>query len=188
MYQVLYNPGAAGDMLAAVIDSKDYDLTNIDVRARPDTLRLHFKLAIIKNNGSENILYSGSRKTPYLEEIEKKYTAITCSHDFDFGLQSIIDTILIDDSDYKYAKWCMERSHIILPKFHPPFTETELARRIQRVKFAKKYGRIRKVISMQDILKGRLIEKLQQWIDTPLNTEIYNHWLHKIIAPLPKVD
>ena len=60
--------------------------------------------------------------------------------------------------------------------------------RIHLVKVAKKYGQINKIIPMQDILEGRLIEKLQQWIDNTLDTELYNHWLNKIIAPLPKVD
>jgi hypothetical protein len=76
----------------------------------------------------------------------------------------------------------------MMPQFHPSFNEEKLQQRIHLVKAAKKYGQINKVIPMKDILEGRLIEKLQQWIDTPLNTELYNHWLNKIIAPLPKVD
>jgi hypothetical protein len=76
----------------------------------------------------------------------------------------------------------------MMPQFHPSVNEEKLQQRIHLVKAAKKYGQINKVIPMKDILEGRLIEKLQQWIDTPLNTELYNHWLNKIIAPLPKVD
>jgi hypothetical protein len=198
MYNIIYNPGAGGDMVAAVIDSKDYKSTNIDISIKK-SLRYELKLKLIQNSNNHfittgkytysgaTILYNDFNKTEYMREIEKQYIAATFSHDFSIELQHITDPILIDDSEYKYAKWCMERCHIILPKFHSPFDEVEIQRRIKRVKKAKEYGKC-KVISLKDILEGRLIEKLQQWIGTPLNTEIYNHWLNTIIAPLPKVD
>jgi hypothetical protein len=188
MYHILYNPGAGGDMVAAVIDSKDHVVTDIDVGHVTGSLRYNLKQDLITNRGAKNLLFSNYMKTDYLLELEKHYIAITAGHDFHEGLQYLTDTILIDDSDYKYAKWCMERCHTILPQYHPPFNEEMVQSRIHHVKAAKKYGQITKIISMQDILEGRLIEKLQQWIDTPLNTEVYNHWLNKIIAPLPKVE
>lgn len=198
MYHILYNPGAGGDMVAAVIDSKDYIVSNIDVNVRPNSLREELKFKLIEKDPcpeqpdrfrfvGNKIFFDGSNKSEFMKKIEQNYLAITVSHDFSPKLQSITDTILIDDSEYKYAKWCMERCHIILPNIHPPVNEEEIQRRISQVVIAKKYGKV-KVIAFQDILEGRLIEKLQQWIDTPLNTEVYNHWLNKIIAPLPKLD
>ena len=189
MYHILYNPGAGGEMVAAVIDPKDHIITEFEINHTADSLRAKLKQDLIINHGSRGLLYDKSyAKTNYLLELEKQYIAITSGHDFLEGLQYLTDTILIDTSEYKYAKWCMQRCHIVLPKFHPPFNEKTLQARIHAVKAAKKYGQINKIIPMQDILEGRLIEKLQQWIDTPLNTEIYNNWLNKIIAPLPKVD
>ena len=189
MYHILYNPGAGGEMVAAVIDPKDHLITEFEINHTVDSLRAKLKQDLIINHGAKNLLYDKYyKKTDYLLELEKQYIAITSGHDFLAGLQYLTDTILIDDSDYKYAKWCMERCHIVLPKFHPPFNEEELQYRIHLVKVAKKYGQINKIILMQDVLEGRLIEKLQQWIDAPLDTELYNHWLNKIIAPLPKVD
>ncbi len=189
MYHILYNPGAGGEMVAAVIDPKDHVINDVEIIHMRGSLREKLKRDIITNHGAKNLLYDKYyKKTEYLTELEKNYIAITSGHDFLEGLQYLTDTILIDDSDYKYAKWCMERCHTILPQFHPPFNEETVRFRIHHVKAAKKYGQINKIISMQDILEGRLIEKLQQWIDTPLNTELYNHWLNKIIAPLPKVE
>ena len=189
MYHILYNPGSGGEMVAAVIDPKDHVITEIEIHHTPKSLRSNLKQDLISNNGTRNLLYDKNYvKTDYLIELEKEYIAITSGHDFHEGLQYLTDTILIDDSEYKYAKWCMERCHTIQPKYHPPFNEEAIQFRIHHTKAAKKYGQINKVIPMKDILEGRLIEKLQQWIDTPLNTEIYNHWLNKIIAPLPKVD
>jgi len=190
MYNIIYNPGAGGDMVAAVIDSTDYVCAKTYIQLATPSLRHEFKLKIIKNYDRQgtDILYNNFNKTEYMKEIEKKYIAATFSHDFSIQLQYITDSILIDDSEYKYAKWCMERCHIITPKKHPPFDEMEVQYRINQVKKAKEYGKINKIIPFKDVLEGRLIEKLQQWIETPLNTEIYNHWLNIIIAPLPKVD
>jgi hypothetical protein len=189
MYHILYNPGAGGEMVAAVIDPKDHFIYDQEINHLHDSLRFKLKQDIIANQGSKGLLYDKNYdKTDYLLELEKQYIAITSGHDFLEGLQYLTDTILIDDSEYKYAKWCMERCHIINPKNHPPFNEEILQFRIHHTKAAKKYGQINKVIPMKDVLEGRLIEKLQQWIDTPLDTNLYNHWLDKLIAPLPKVD
>ena len=45
-----------------------------------------------------------------------------------------------------------------------------------------------KIITLGDIIEGRLISVLQKWIDTPLNTEIYNHWLSTIMTKGPKIE
>ena len=124
MYHILYNPGAGGEMVSAVIDPKDHIITEFEINHALDSLRAKLKQDLIINHGAKNLLYDKYyKKTDYLLELEKQYIAITSGHDFLAGLQYLTDTILIDDSDYKYAKWCMERCHIVLPKFHPPFNE-----------------------------------------------------------------
>jgi hypothetical protein len=189
MYHILYNPGAGGEMVAAVIDPKDHIITEFEIFHQSNSVRSKLKQDLIINHGSRGLLYDKSyAKTDYLLELEKQYIAITSGHDFLEVLQYLTDTILIDDSDHKYAKWCIERAHLLQPLYHPMFDERTLQHRINCVKSAKKSGQINKIIPMQDILEGRLIEKLQQWIDTPLDTELYNHWLTKMIATLPKVD
>lgn len=196
MYHILYNPGAGGDMVAAVIDSKDYVLGDIDVGVRRGSLRSELKFKLIKEDpdqrgsyqyAGKHILLNDSGKSEYMKKIEANYLAVTLSHDFNPELREIFDTILIDDSEYKYARWCMDRCHRILPATHPPVTEEELKLRIERVQMAKDSNKV-KVIDFKDVIEGRLIEKLQQWVKTPLNTEVYNHWLTNIVSRLPKID
>lgn len=196
MYHILYNSGAGGDMVAAVIDSKDYILSDIDVNVRPGSLRSELKFKLLREDPQQpklyhyvgkHILINESGKSEYMKKIEATYLAVTLSHDFDPELREIFDTILIDDSEYKYARWCMDRCHRILPATHPPVTEEELKLRIERIQRAKNSNNV-KVIDFKDVLEGRLIEKLQQWVKTPLNTEVYNHWLTNIVSRLPKVD
>lgn len=196
MYHILYNPGAGGDMVAAVIDSKDYILGDIDINVRRGSLRSELKFKLIKEDpehaglyhyAGKHVLIDGSDKSEYMKKIEATYLAVTLSHDFNPELREIFDTILIDDSEYKYARWCMDRCHRILPATHPPVTEEELKLRIERVQMTKDSNKV-KVIDFKDVIEGRLIEKLQQWVKTPLNTEVYNHWLTNIVSRLPKID
>ena len=74
---------------------------------------------------------------------------------------------------------------MILPEHHPP-TSDILDHRIKRVNDARKFTN--KIIPFSDIVEGRLISVLEQWVDTPLNTEIYNHWLSTIMTKGPKLE
>ena len=191
MFFVLYNSGTGGDMVSAVIDPTDYIVTDIDVRASAGSERANFKKSIIDlkqlGKNSSSILFDQYGKTDYLKNIEKKYLAVTTSHDFIFiehEHANDIDIIIIDDSDPKYNKWGMERCSMILPEHHSA-TSDILDDRIKRVNDAKKYTD--KIIPFSDILEGRLISVLEQWVDTPLNTEIYNYWLANIMTKGPSI-
>jgi hypothetical protein len=189
MFFVLHNSGTGGDMVSAVIDSTDYIVTDIDVRARPRSDRYKFKKSIVDlqqlGKDCSSILFDYNGKTDYLKNIETKYLAVTTSHDFIFiEHASDIDVIIIDDSDPKYNKWGMERCSMILPEYHTLASDI-LSDRIKRVNDAKKFTD--KIIPFSDILEGRLISVLEQWVDTPLNTEIYNHWLTNIMTKGPSI-
>lgn len=193
MFFVLYNSGAGGDMVSAVIDSTDYEVTDIDVRPKTDSLRLKLKFSIIDshktNEDCRNLFFDNQKKTEFLTELEKNYDAVTTGHDFAFmrGSNGIeLNTIVIDDSDYEYAMWCMNRCHMILPQHHPVADISYIENRIGRVEFGKSFGNP-KIISLQDILEGKLISFLKGFIDKPLNTEIYKYWLSTIIAKVPPI-
>ena len=193
MFFILHNTGTGGDMVAAVIDSTDYVVTDIDVRPKPRSDRYRFRDSIINcHNIGEDIrhmLFDSHGKTEYLKNVEQKYLSLTTSHDFTFVEHehaSNTDIIIIDDTDEKYNKWGMHRCHTILSKHHPPASDEELANRLWRVNLAKRFTD--KVIPFSDILEGRLIYILQQWVDTPLNAEIYNHWLSTIMTKGPKIE
>lgn len=191
MFFILHNSGTGGDMVSAVIDSTDYIVTDIDVRARPASDRQKFKKSIVElhdlGKDCSTMLFDQYGKTDFLKNIEKKYLSVTTSHDFIFikhEQASNIDSIIIDDSDSKYNKWGMERCSMILPEHHSA-TSDILDDRIKRVNDAKKYTD--KIIPFSDILEGRLISVLEQWVDTPLNTEIYNYWLANIMTKGPSI-
>jgi hypothetical protein len=192
MFFILHNSGAGGDMVAAVIDSTDYIVTDIDVRAQPRSDRFKLKKSIneVRALGKDcsGMMFDQYGKTDYLKNLEKKYRAVTTGHDFIFiehEHASSIDIIIIDDSDPKHSKWGMDRIYMILPEHHPP-TSDILDHRIKRVNDAKKFTN--KIIPFSDIVEGRLISVLEQWVDTPLNTEIYNHWLSTIMTKGPKLE
>ena len=191
MFFILYNSGAGGDMVSAVIDSTDYKVSEIDVQPVVGSLRQKLKNSIINsyttNEDCRGLFFSKEGKTSLLKELEQTYRAVTTSHDFSFmrGSNGIkLDTIVIDDSEYKYSKWGMDRCHTIAPEFHPPSNDNEISIRLKRVEFGKSFGDP-KIISLKDILEGRLISILQQWIDTPLNTVLYEHWLSNIVTKAP---
>jgi len=193
MFFILYNSGAGGDMVSAVIDKTNYQRTPIDIRSTTGSLRHQLKMSIIeyhKNNNTacNKLFFEGNTKTPLLTQVEQKYLAITTEHDVSCLRYHIdifdLQTIVIDDTDDEYNKWGMDRCYKIMPKYHPPPNEEELSQRKRRINLAKTYKNS-KVISLKDILEGRLITKLQEFIDTPLNTEIYDYWLSTIIPKTP---
>ena len=200
MFFILYNAGSGGDMVSAVIDSTDYKVTSIDVTAEPRSDRFLFKMNIINSHTKglfcNDLLVSKNKETGLLEKselfktLDKKYKSLTTGHDFTVACWAPLlesELILIDDSEYKYTKWCMNRCSHIAPTHHPVFSEDQYQQRTTRIKFAKTFSNV-KVIDFKDILEGKLITVLQQWIDTPLNDDIYQHWLSTVISRLPPVE
>ena len=192
MFFILYNSGAGGNMVSAVIDSTDYKASKVEIHPTENSLRQHLKLRIIENKktkkNSKDLFFDGNTKTLFLKQLEQKYMSVTTEHDVS-GIRHHIDmfdlqTIVIDDTDIEYNKWGMDRGYKILPDHHPSINEQELIDREERINLAKTYKNS-KVISLKDILEGRLIIRLQQFIDTPLNTKIYNYWLSTIISKTP---
>jgi hypothetical protein len=196
MFFILYNSGAGGDMVSAVIDKTNYQRTPINIQATAGSLRQHLKTSIIeyhktyKSDCSKLFFkgFEGNTKTPLLIQLEQKYLAITTGHDIICLRNHInifdLQTIVIDDTDDEYNKWGMNRCYKLMPKDHPPLDEEEIFNRKKRINLAKTYKNS-KVISLKDILEGRLITRLQEFIDTPLNTEIYDYWLSTILPKTP---
>ena len=194
MIFILYNAGSGGDMVSAVIDSTDYQVTSTDVTATFRSERLAFKMNIINSHKKlircSDLLVSKNKETGVLEKselfnrLQQQYKSLTTGHDFSVLRYAELlesEIILIDDSIYKYTKWCMDRCTIIGPQYHPVFSDKQYTERTARIKFAKTFSNV-KVIDFKDIIEGRLISVLQQWIETPLNTDIYENWLTNVVG------
>jgi hypothetical protein len=195
MFFILYNSGSGGNMVSAVIDSADYKVSPIEVHPTIKSLRGQLKISVLKyhknNENCNKLFFDGYTKTPFLKKLEQTYKSVTTEHDVAW-LRHVannvdLQTIVIDDTDDEYNKWGMDRCYKILPNYHPPISEQQLVDRKERINFAKTYKNS-KVISLKDILEGRLITRLQEFIDTPLNTEIYDYWLSTIIPKTPFIS
>ena len=175
MFVVIYNPGAAGKMVSAVIDDVDHfqsDITNT-IEVIPGSTRSqlitgadswpeYYNFTLLKNVNDENI-----------------YRAIAnhCSNYF-IKYFNIDKLIFIDDSDPVINKWTLDRACAIFPEVHTHTPtvdkQTDRSDLHQNIKL---YGK--KVIHMDDIMNGNLITVLKKWIDTPLNEQLYTTWLER---------
>ena len=182
IFVILYNPGAGGDMVASLIDKTDYvfdeNFMHVTVPSlRRDLIEAHF----ISNNVNDinNTQYDTSlvwRKLSIaLEQIKKenRYKALS-SHDFAFffSLKNEYDLIIIDDFDNQVNEWTLQRANKKAPTVHL-INDGILTERISRKRYMSSF----KVINMRDIMNGNLLNILKQWVDGPLNEEIYHTWL-----------
>ena len=195
MFFILHNSGTGGNLVSAVIDSTDYKASAVEIHPTANSLRQHLKFRIIENKktkkNNKDLFFDGNNKNPFLKELEQTYMSVTTEHDVS-GIRHHVDmfdlqTIVIDDTDDEYNIWGMDRGYKILPNYHPSINEQDLIDRKERINLAKTYKNS-KVISLKDILEGRLIIRLQEFIDTPLNTEIYNYWLSTIVPKTPFIS
>lgn len=187
MYVVLYNPGAAGNMVSAVIDSTDYILGNNEMWIWSGSLRQRLITTAFNENIAESELKpinvnvtieNEKRLKAVLDEIDakNKYACI-CSHYFYYFMKKTdYRIILIDDNDDEISKWTLDRA---IKHGH----SADLFQRKNTINEYKKLAyqdRIVKKINMRDILNGNLITILQEFIDVPLNEDLYKSWLHNI--------
>jgi hypothetical protein len=173
MFVVIYNPGAAGKMVSAVIDNVDCFESDITPTIEPIIGSPRHKLM----SGADS--WPEYHNFPLLKKVveENLYRSISnhCSNYFlrHFDLDNLI---FIDDSDSAINTWSLARAHEIFPHVHE-ITPKKLSDRTDLHNNIKLYGR--KVIHMNDIMNGNLINVLKKWIDTPLNEHIYTAWLQK---------
>lgn len=168
MHHILYQPGAAGDMVAAVIDSTDFRL--IEGRVLPAEPRL--------------------KTTPKdFEEIDQqmsawssKYNSVATQY-YDYYNIRKLDYILIDTSyDIRVVEWCLRRAEKVSYPHHV-FDPSEVIYNYTSIYRA--YSKANKVIDFRDILNGNLITVLKQWVSTPLNEELYHRWLKTALEVFP---
>lgn len=190
---ILYNPGAAGDMVANVIDTKDYVFQFNRMAYTPNSYRMKLVMAHFDGepNSASNFANSGysvwDKLSVLLKEIteQKLYTAIA-SHDFAYFAirQHKYNVILIDDSDPIYCDWALARANKIAPKVH--LINDDIINMRKGI-FKLQFPEHQNIIYLRDILEGNLIKVLSKMVDTPLNSAIYEHWL-SLQDSIPKID
>jgi len=182
MYVVLYNSGAAGDLVAALIDETDYFLPK-----RFPVAQIYTKVSSIRKKFQEihqtpltlsHDVYESDEFKTLISEVESRYKAIT-SHWFDSPLFYNYDKIIIDDTDDPWYKVTCDRyNKLIVEKGYPTVTAYQLnERRKKLISYMELYNESM-IIKFQDIVEGRLLEVLGQWFDIK-NPSLYHQWLER---------
>lgn len=173
MFVVIYNPGAAGKMVSAVIDNIDCFESVISPTVEPILGSPKHQLNACADAWPEYHNFFLLNKI-----IEEKIYGSISNHCSNYFIKYFDrdKLIFIDDSDPVINAWTLNRAYSIFPHVHRP-TQYKVADRNDLHKNIKLYGR--KVIHMNDIMNGNLINVLKKWIDTPLNEHIYTAWLQK---------
>jgi hypothetical protein len=165
--------GMCGDLIACLIDSSD----SVVRMGRVFTPMNRGKLK--KSDSFTN----DEEKDLYIKQIEKKYKSIP-SHDLEYHIRRKHDFISIVVSDVEVANWAAER----FKRLHKIEVWKNVSKNSQ-IDSIKEYANILllssniikdntdKIINLEDIIKGKAIDKLQPHVNSQLNDNFYKEWL-----------
>lgn len=169
---VSFMSGSGGNMVAAVIDNRGYSFTGWDYVLQENDPRIKWRHGCV-----EWKLQERDGDIPVMDaafaEIRQTYHSL-CSHIMWYHLRYRHNHVFIDCSSSFAANWCKARliKHNYL--MDDPTTEPDY--------FMHMSGLIapivRKKVTLEDILDGKLITILRQWVHTPLNENVYTEWLN----------
>lgn len=170
---ICYTGGTCGDMLAAVIDNCNVELTNTRMSLSKDRQRLK------KPHSFKDDL----EKNQYVNDMGLLYNSIP-SHDLDYHIRCQHNFISITVKEFDVALWAATR----FKQMHQPHVWEEMQRvcgadtiemYAQRmIDFSNLVSQhTKKTIKLERILTGHAIEDLSQWISTTLDNNLYQTWL-----------
>ncbi len=171
MYFVVYPPGSCGNMVSAVIDSTGLISGYRHVTFESDKLKLlqqQYRDAMTDSDRDE-----------YVQYISEKYLSVP-SHSFEYHVKRKHDFIFLLPNNIETIEWTIQRIQDILPDTNEYLTLSFVTNIIN---FCKPHAN--KIIYVEDILEGKLIEKLKEFIQTPLNEEFYFAWLSRMKKVYP---
>jgi hypothetical protein len=174
--------GACGDLVMSVIDSVGSKMKDGRVYTKgydpEDINTLRFKLK------KPHVFSSDEKKDQFLIDISSSYSSIP-SHDTEYHIKRNHQFITVVVSDEETALWASER----FKSYHRPHIWDEMviacgANSVEGyaemlLNYTKRITQYTdKVIDIRsDILSGKLIEKMQGFVDTTLDIDFYNIWL-----------
>jgi hypothetical protein len=179
MHIILYQGGAHGDLVSSLIDSNDYIVGTDRIIALPD--RQIF--ANLSNDPFRSNEAQSKREMEFaqidsqIEILQSKYIAVA-SHLFYYFLNRNHKFILIDSSASGITERCVRRAERLSKSQHL-YSDTIIKKIRMDIKLVKQKTDM--VINYNDIIEGRLLTTLKQWIDTPLNENIYNKFMRRIL-------
>lgn len=162
-------PGAAGDVVAATIDSRLYTWDG-----RSDS---HLVVDDARSFLRRDWLTQGLSNTEINELLKSyEYDSIT-SHKLEYHIQEQHDYILIDSGDLEYAEWAANRFSNILTMYDKDPRNIKSINHINFCTIASKHTS--RIIKLQDIIEGKMIHCLENLTDKPLDPSFYDKWLNR---------
>jgi hypothetical protein len=168
MFIILSNIGCCGDLISAVID-------NVGVNLHAEGYYLWFE-------ESRNILKKNSLKDVTISDLidASPYKALeTYQHkiDIEFSTRKY-SYITVDSSSEKACNWMINRLDSVYP------AHGAMPIKLKSSNIVNNYYADH-IIKLEDILEGKLIEKLQSFIDTPLDEKLYRTYLSLLLEDYP---
>jgi len=159
---IVYPPGSGGNLVSAVIDNTNYRYTGVHFETNRNRLRTRSYMELMSDQDRDN----------YISKLSLIALSLP-SHTLEYHIDRKHDFILIAPITDIEINWCIER----FSKIH-----TENAHLVTNIEgyrdFVQKgLAHTTKVISVEDIYSGRLLERLKEYITTPLNEQLYCTWL-----------
>ena len=168
---IVYPPGAGGNLVSAVIDNNLYYYTGVHFETYRKKLRMKSYIESMTDEDRDN----------YILEMRSKYLSLP-SHIIEYHINRKHDFILIAPVTDIEISWCIDR----FSKIHT--TVKDLVENSQEayrdfVKNGKQHTN--KIITVEEIYSGKLLDRLKQYVTTPLNEQLYHTWLESEINKKP---
>ena len=170
---VCYMGGTCGDLIVSVIDPKH-------TKFHESAMELPLERYKLKK---PHLFSNDEEKTEYIKSLENTYLSIP-SHDTPYHIKEKHNFISISVTDLKSANWAASR----FKGLHAPHVWEEMVS-YSGARTVKDYANslihysemiknhTDKLINLNDILNGNLIEHLSKYISTPLSKNLYKNWL-----------
>jgi hypothetical protein len=173
MHIVCYVGGTCGDLVSALIDSRDVTFRGTTVKHVDQRTRLK----------KPHLFGSDSEKDQYLSQVS--YHSIS-SHDLDYHAQRGHDFIGVTVQDWFTALWAADRFH----KLHAPHVWQEMQKYCgaltvedyaqTMIDFSNLLAtKTHQLVTLESILAGTIVESLESLISRPVDREFYQLWQTK---------
>lgn len=165
-------------MISAVIDSTGYTFEG-------DRFKPPLNKDMLKKPNLTDAEYDQHMKSMALQ-----YKSIP-SHAIEYHIRKQHDCILVDITEPSMIDWCVDRRYRLYgePQWLTPDRRSpEFQKDFLIKKMNSALNHFPKTIKLRDILEGRMIPKLQQYVDIELNEKIYFDWLISIAENNPPIS
>jgi hypothetical protein len=168
---IVYPPGAGGNLVSAVIDNRYYYYDGIHFHT--------FRKKLRTLDDTETM--TDEERDSYILEMSSKYLSVP-SHIIDYHINRKHDFILIAPVTDVEINWCINR----FIKIHPILKNlVENSEDGYKVFVENGKQHTDKIITVEEIYSGKLIDRLKEYVTTPLNEQLYHTWLESEINKKP---